>query len=200
VVGGIYSGVFTPTEAAAVGVTWALIVSVLFYRSVGLREIGAALRSTLLSTSLILLIIAGSNVLGAAVTRLQISQDMLALVQSLELPVWAFVAATMVLLFVLGMILEVISIIYIVLPVLHPIIVSLGIDPVWYAVIFTLNMEIALITPPVGMVLYVLTGILRRPIGEVIQGVLPFVVILVGCLLLLMLFPGLSTWLPTVLH
>ncbi|WP_372617199.1 TRAP transporter large permease [Falsiroseomonas sp.] len=200
VVGGIYSGIFTPTEAAAIGVTWALIVGVFVYRSVGLREIAAALRSTLLSTSLILVIIAGSNVLGAAVTRLQISQDMLALVQSLDLPAWAFVAVTMVLLFILGMILEVISIIFIVLPVLHPIIVALGIDPIWYAVIFTLNMEIALITPPVGMVLYVLTGILRRPIAEIIQGVLPFVIVLVACLLLLMAFPGLSTWLPTVLH
>jgi C4-dicarboxylate transporter, DctM subunit len=200
VVGGIYTGIFTPTEAAAIGVTWALIVGVFIYRTVGLREIVAALRSTLVSTSLILLIIAGSNVLGAAVTRLQISQDMLAMVQSLGLPAWAFVACTMVLLFILGMILEVISIIFIILPILHPIIVSLGIDPIWYAVVFTLNMEIALITPPVGMVLYVLTGILKRPIGEIIQGVLPFVVVLLGCLVVLMAFPGLSTWLPNFLR
>ncbi len=200
VVGGIYSGIFTPTEAAAIGVSWALIVGVLIYRSVGVREIFAALRSTLISTSLILLIIAGSNVLGAAVTRLQISQDMLATVQALELPSWAFIACTMVLLFVLGMILEVISIIFIILPILHPIIVSLGIDPIWYAVIFTLNMEIALITPPVGMVLYVLTGILKRPIGEIIRGVLPFVAVLIGCLIVLMIFPGLSTWLPNLLR
>lgn len=199
VVGGIYSGVFTPTEAAAVGVTWALVVGVLIYRTVGWREILASLRSTLFSTSLILLIIAGSNVLGAAVTRLQISQDMLRLVQSLELPVWGFVTATMLLLFVLGMILEVISIIFIILPTLHPIIVELGIDPIWYAVIFTLNMEIALITPPVGMVLYVMTGIVKRPIGEIIQGVFPFVVVLIFCLVVLMVFPELSTWLPAAL-
>lgn len=199
VVGGIYSGVFTPTEAAAVGVSWALVVGVLIYRTVGWREILASLRSTLFSTSLILLIIAGSNVLGAAVTRLQISQDMLRLVQSLELPVWGFVTATMLLLFVLGMILEVISIIFIILPTLHPIIVELGIDPIWYAVIFTLNMEIALITPPVGMVLYVMTGIVKRPIGEIIQGVFPFVVVLIFCLVVLMVFPELSTWLPAAL-
>jgi C4-dicarboxylate transporter DctM subunit len=200
VVGGIYSGIFTPTEAAAIGVTWALIVGIFIYRTVGVLEIVAALRSTLISTSLIMVIIAGSNVLGAAVTRLQISQDMLAVVQALELPSWAFIACTMVLLFILGMILEVISIIFIILPILHPIIVSMGIDPIWYAVIFTLNMEIALITPPVGMVLYVLTGILKRPISEIIQGVLPFVGILIGCLAILMIFPGLSTWLPNFLH
>ncbi|NKC34263.1 TRAP transporter large permease [Falsiroseomonas selenitidurans] len=200
VVGGIYSGTFTPTEAAAVGVTWALIVGVLIYRTVGVRQIVAALRSTLISTSLILVIIAGSNVLGAAVTRLQISQDMLAMVQALDLPSWAFIACTMVLLFILGMILEVISIIFIILPILHPIIVSLGVDPIWYAVIFTLNMEIALITPPVGMVLYVMTGILKRPITEIIQGVLPFVGVLIGCLIILMIFPGLSTWLPNLLR
>jgi C4-dicarboxylate transporter DctM subunit len=82
---------------------------------------------------------------------------------------------------------------------LHPIILSLGLDPIWYAIIFTLNMEIALITPPVGMVLYVMTGILRRPITELIRGVMPFVVVLIVCLCILMAFPSLSVWLPSVL-
>ena len=105
----------------------------------------------------------------------------------------------MVLLFLLGMILEVISIIFIVLPLLHPIILDLGLDPIWYAIVFTLNMEIALITPPVGMVLYVMTGILRRPITELIQGVLPFVFLLGACLVILMAFPQLTLWLPSAL-
>lgn len=200
VVGGIYTGIFTPTEAAAIGVSWALLVGVMVYRTVGLREFITALRDTVLTTSMILVIIAGSNVLGSVMTRLQVSQDMLDFVQRLGLPVWAFIAATMVILLLLGTILEVISIIFIVLPILHPIIVNLGVDPIWYAVIFTLNMEIALITPPVGMVLYVLTGILRRPITEVIRGVLPFVGILFACLIVLMLVPGLSLWLPRAMY
>jgi C4-dicarboxylate transporter DctM subunit len=148
---------------------------------------------------MILMIIAGSNVLGSVVTKLQLSQELLLYVQHLGLPSYGFVIATMLLLFVLGMILEVISIIFIVLPLLHPIILSLGLDPIWYAIIFTLNMEIALITPPVGMVLYVMTGILRRPITELIRGVMPFVVVLIVCLCILMAFPSLSVWLPSVL-
>ena len=199
VIGGIYSGVFTPTEAAAIGVTYALVISIFVYRSVSFKDIRQAFMDAFVTSAMILLIIAGSNVLGTVVTKLQISQDLLIYVRDLHLPPWGFVVATMVLLFLLGMILEVISIIYIVLPLLHPIIVDIGLDPIWYAIVFTLNMEIALITPPVGMVLYVMTGILKRPITELIQGVLPFVVLLCVCLVILMAFPQLTLWLPSAL-
>ncbi len=199
VVGGIYSGIFTPTEAAAIGVTYALFLSLLVYRSLSWSDLYQAFRDALITSAMILMIIAGSNVLGSVMTKMQLSQDLLRLVTDMQLTPWVFVAATMVLLFFLGMILEVISIIYIVLPLLHPIIVNLGLDPIWYAVIFTLNMEIALVSPPVGMVLYVLTGMVRRPITEIIQGVLPFVGVLAFCLLILMLVPELSLWLPGVL-
>ena len=200
VIGGIYSGIFTPTEAAAIGVTYALVISIFVYRSVRFKDIRQAFMDAFVTSAMILLIIAGSNVLGTVVTKLQISQDLLIYVRELNLPPWGFVAATMVLLFLLGMILEVISIIYIVLPLLHPIIVDIGLDPIWYAIVFTLNMEIALITPPVGMVLYVMTGILRRPITELIQGVMPFVVLLAVCLVMLMAFPQLTLWLPSALR
>ena len=200
VIGGIYSGIFTPTEAAAIGVTYALLISIFVYRSVSFKDIRQAFMDAFVTSAMILLIIAGSNVLGSVVTKLQISQDLLIYVRDLHLPPWGFVVATMVLLFLLGMILEVISIIYIVLPLLHPIIVDIGLDPIWYAIVFTLNMEIALITPPVGMVLYVMTGILKRPITELIQGVVPFVVLLTVCLVILMAFPQLTLWLPSALR
>ena len=141
VIGGIYSGIFTPTEAAAIGVTYALLISIFVYRSVSFKDIRQAFMDAFVTSAMILLIIAGSNVLGSVVTKLQISQDLLIYVRDLHLPPWGFVVATMVLLFLLGMILEVISIIYIVLPLLHPIIVDIGLDPIWYAIVFTLNME-----------------------------------------------------------
>lgn len=200
VVGGIYSGVFTPTEAAALGVTYALFLSLVVYRSIRIADLWRAFMDAFVTSAMILLIIAGSHVLGSVVTKLQISQDLLDFVVGLDLPPWAFVAATMVLLFLLGMILEVISIIFIVLPLIHPIVISLGLDPFWYAVVFILNMEIALITPPVGMVLYVMTGISKRPITEMIQGVTPFVGLLILCLILLMAFPGITLWLPNLLE
>ncbi len=200
IVGGIYSGLFTPTEAAAVGCTYALIVATLVYRSLSFRDLCQAFFDAFTTSAMILFIISGSHVLGTVVTKLQISQDLLDAVQAMDLAPWAFVLATMVLLFALGMILEVISIIFIVLPLLHPIILSLGLDPIWFAIVFTLNMEIALITPPVGMVLYVMAGVLKRPITDIIRGILPFVGVLAACLAVLLLVPGLSLWLPSVLQ
>ncbi|MGD9828375.1 MAG: TRAP transporter large permease [Hyphomicrobiaceae bacterium] len=199
VVGGIYSGIVTPTEAAALGVTYALILVTLVYRSITFHDLWRAFFDSLVTSAMILLIIAGSSVLGNAMTKLQLSQDLLAFIQGLNLSPIMFILLTMALLFVLGTVLEVISIIYIVLPLLFPVIVGLNIDPIWFAVLFTLNMEIALITPPVGMVLYVMTGILRRPITEIIHGITPFVLVLVGALLMLVAVPSLSTWLPKVL-
>lgn len=200
IVGGIYSGLFTPTEAAAVGCTYALFAATVIYRSVSLRDLGKAFFDALTTSAMILFIIAGSHILGTVVTKLQISQDLLTFVEDMQLPSWGFVLATMVLLFALGMILEVISIIFIVLPLLHPIILSLGLDPVWYAIVFILNMEIALVTPPVGMVLYVMTGVLKQPITEIIRGIVPFIGVLVVCLAVLLAFPSISLWLPSVLE
>ena len=99
----------------------------------------------------------------------------------------------MLLLFVLGCILEVISVIYIVLPVLFPIVESLGINSIWFAIIFIVNMEIALITPPLGMNLYVIGGIVKRPISEIMTGAFPFVLIFLLFLFILILFPTIST-------
>ncbi|WP_108661015.1 TRAP transporter large permease [Acuticoccus kandeliae] len=200
IVGGIYSGMVTPTEAAAVGCTYALFVATVIYRSLSLRDLWQAFFDAFTTSAMILFIISGSHVLGTVVTKLQISQDLLEMVQAMNLAPWAFVVATMVLLFALGMILEVISIIFIVLPLLHPIILSLGLDPIWFAIVFTLNMEIALITPPVGMVLYVMAGVLKRPITEIIRGIVPFVGVLAVCLAVLLLVPGFSLWLPSVLQ
>lgn len=200
VVGGIYSGLVTPTESAALGVSYALLISAVVYRTLTIRSLLGAFMDALTTSAMILFIIAGSHVLGTVVTKLQISQDLLNYVQAMQLPPWAFVVATMILLFALGTILEVISIIFIILPLLHPIVLSLGLDPIWYAVIFTLNMEIALITPPVGMVLYVMTGILKRPITEIMSGVAPFVGVLIVCLAILIIFPDISLWLPSILQ
>jgi C4-dicarboxylate transporter, DctM subunit len=200
VIGGIYFGFFTATEAAGVGVLYALFISLLVYRTLRLSDLLSILIDSLQATCMILLLIAGSMVLGHVVTTLQVSQDLMALIQGYDLPAWAFILAVMVMLFVLGCILEVISVIYIVVPILYPVLITLGIDPVWFAVLFIVNMEIALITPPVGMVLYVITGIVQRPVSEVIAGALPFVGLLFVFLFLLILVPSLTMTLPTLIN
>lgn len=199
VVGGIYFGVFTATEAAGIGVFYATVLALLVYRTLYPRDLLSILISSLKSTSMILLLIAGSMVLGHVVTTLQVGQDLLRLIQEIGMPTWAFILAVMLMLFILGCILEVISVIYIIVPILYPILAVLGIDPIWFAVLFIVNMEIALVTPPVGMVLYVITGIANRPISEVMQGTLPFVGLLFVFLVILILFPDIVTFLPRIM-
>ena len=193
VVGGIYAGFFTPTEAAGVGVFFAFILGFFWYRTLNINDIIPIFKDSLHSTCMILLLIAGSMVLGHAITTLQISDQLVNMISNYDVSKIIFIFLIMILLFVLGCILEVISVIYIVLPVLYPIVVDLGINPIWFAIIFIVNMEIALITPPLGMNLYVIGGIAKRPISEVMIGCIPFVLIFLFFLFLLILFPGIST-------
>lgn len=195
VVGGIYAGFFTPTEAAGIGVFFSLLLGFFWYRTLKLKDLSEIFKDSLHSTCMILLLIAGSMVLGHAITTMQISDQLVKMISNYNVGQFTFIILIMILLFVLGCILEVISVIYIVLPVLFPIVSSLGIDLIWFAIIFIVNMEIALITPPLGMNLYVIGGIVKRPISEIMTGAFPFVIIFIFFLLLLILFPGISTFL-----
>lgn len=193
VVGGIYAGFFTPTEAAGIGVFFSLLLGFFWYRTLKLKDLSEIFKESLHSTCMILLLIAGSMVLGHAITTIQISDQLVKMISNYDVSQFVFITLIMMLLFVLGCILEVISVIYIVLPVLFPIVINLGIDPIWFAIIFIVNMEIALITPPLGMNLYVIAGIVKRPISEIMKGSFPFVVLFIVFLLFLILFPSIST-------
>lgn len=193
VVGGIYGGLFTPTEAAGIGVFFSFLLGFFWYRTLVIKDLSIIFKDSLHSTCMILLLIAGSMILGHAITTMQISDQLVKMISSYDVNQFFFIILIMILLFILGCILEVISVIYIVLPVLYPIVNSLGIDPIWFAIIFIVNMEIALITPPLGMNLYVIGGIVKRPISEVMIGAFPFVLIFLFFLLILILFPGIST-------
>lgn len=193
IIGGIYLGWFTPTESAAVGVSYALFAGFFFYRTLKFKDLFSIFRDSLHSTCMIVLLISGSMILGHAVTSLKIGDDLIKLINELNLSNIQFVMAVMLLLFVIGCILEVISVIYIIVPILYPILLFLGIDPIWFAILFIVNMEIALITPPIGMVLYVIAGITHRPISEVISGSIPFILILIFFIGLLLLIPSLVT-------
>ena len=142
---------------------------------------------------MILLLIAGSMVLGHAITTMQISDQLVKIISDYDVSQFIFIILIMILLFILGCILEVVSVIYIVVPILFPVVEALGIDPIWFAIIFIVNMEIALITPPLGMNLYVIGGIAKKPITEIMVGSIPFVLIFLFFLFLLILFPTIST-------
>jgi len=200
VVGGIYTGAFTPTEAAAIGTVFSLFITFFIYKTLKLSDMPAILKDTIKTTSMIFAIMIGATLFGFVLTILNVPQTVTSLVAGMESNRWIVFIAINILLLFLGCILESISIIFITLPILYPIILKLGFDPIWFNVVMLINLELALITPPVGMNLFVLQGISpNSKMTEIVRGAIPFALVMAFEILLLCLFPGIATWLPGVL-
>ncbi len=198
ILGGIYTGIFTPLESGAVAVVYALAM-VILRGKVQLRDVPNVLLRSTLNGTMVLSIIVGAMVLGNFMTMLQVPELAVQYVQSLNISPWGVMVAILGLLTVLGMFLEVVSTMLITLPVIYPLIISLGFDGIWFAVIVALAMELALLTPPVGLNLYVITGIANTNLASVLKGVIPFFLIMVVALVIYCLVPELSTWLPSTM-
>ncbi|HEX6321252.1 MAG TPA: TRAP transporter large permease [Burkholderiales bacterium] len=196
VLGGMYAGVFTATEAAAAGAVLALAVGVVVYRTIGVREIWGSALDASRTSAMLFMILAGASVFGFVLTKLRIPHEIVQLVVASEIGPLGFLLAIMALVLVLGMFLETIAIILITTPVILPAMAHLGINPIWYGVLLTINLELALITPPVGMNLFTIKAVARAPIGQVILGALPYVVLITLCLGLVTAIPQLALWLP----
>lgn len=200
IIGGIYTGIFTPTEAAAVGTVYALAITFFVYRSVTIQDMPAILRATIKTSCMIFSIMIGAMLFGYILTILQVPQALMRLVTEGDLNRWIVMLGINIMLLILGCVLETVSIILITLPMLYPIIKALGFDPIWFNVILLINMELALITPPVGMNLFVIKGISEdSSIQDIIAGAAPFAAIMVFEILLLCFVPEIATWLPSVL-
>lgn len=200
IIGGIYTGIFTPTEAAAVGTVYALAITFFVYRSVTIQDMPAILRATIKTSCMIFSIMIGAMLFGYILTILQVPQALMRLVTEGDLNRWIVMLGINIMLLILGCVLETVSIILIILPMLYPIIKALGFDPIWFNVVLLINMELALITPPVGMNLFVIKGISEdSSIQDIIAGAAPFAAIMVFEILLLCFVPEIATWLPSVL-
>ena len=200
VVGGIYTGAFTPTEAAGIGVLYSLFITFFIYRTLGIKDMPGILNDTVKTSCMIYAIMIGAALFGFVLTILDAPQALTAYVAGLDLGKWAIFIAINILLLFLGCILESISIIFITLPILFPLIVSLGFDPIWFNVVMLINLELALITPPVGMNLFVLQGVSPESrMTDIIRGIIPFAAVMALEIFVLCLFPGIATWLPGVL-
>lgn len=200
IIGGIYTGVFTPTEAAAVGTIYALVITFFVYRSLSVSDMPGILRSTIKTSCMIFAIMVGAMLFGYILTVLQVPQALMSLVTEGHMNRWVILIGINIVLLILGCVLETVSIILITLPMLYPIIKTLGFDPIWFNVVLLINMELALITPPVGMNLFVIKGISEdSSIQDIITGSAPFALIMVAEIALLCFFPGIATWLPSVL-
>lgn len=197
----LYGGIATPSEAAAVGVVLVFLLVAVFYRGLSRRETVHVLRETTNQSTMILLIIAFSAVIATVLSFLRVPQELAAMITEFEVNRWVIMFAINVVLLLMGLFLPPVSIIVMVTPVLLPLLISLEFDPIWFGIIMTLNMEMGLITPPVGLNLYVLQGVAPEvPLKEVLKGALPYVGVLAVAIVLLSVFPGLVTWLPGILY
>ncbi|HEX4260786.1 MAG TPA: TRAP transporter large permease [Acetobacteraceae bacterium] len=193
---GIYGGIVTVTEAAALSAVAALLVSLIFYRGFHWTRTLHVISDGMRSAATIMLIIATALAFGHWMTESGLPARLVQFAISHGFKTWQFLLAMNLLLLVLGCFLEVTATLLLVLPILAPALRPLGVDPVHFSIIFTHNMEIGLIHPPVGLNLFVLSTISRAPVAEVIRGILPFVVLLLIVLMVITYVPVLTLWLP----
>lgn len=196
VLGGIYGGFMTVTESAAMAAVTALIVSVVVYRGFPWSRVLDVIAEAFASAGVIMLIIATALVFGHWMTGSGIPAQLVQFAARQGFATWQFLLVMNVLLLVIGCFLEVVSTLLLVMPILTPVLMPLGVDPVHFGIIFTHNMEVGLVHPPVGLNLYVLSTISDAPIGEVIRGILPFLILLLIVLGLITYWPAMTLWLP----
>ena len=195
---GIYGGFMTVTESAAMAAVTSLLVSLLVYRGFRWTQTLDVIAEAMSSAGVIMLIIATALVFGHWMTGSGVPARIVEFTTHQGFSTWEFLLAMNVMLLVIGCFLEVVSTLLLVMPILAPVLMPLGIDPVHFGIIFTHNMEVGLVHPPVGLNLYVLSTISDAPIGEVIRGILPFLVILLLVLGLITYWPAMTLWLPNL--
>lgn len=196
VVGSIYAGVATPTEAAAVGVIAALVLSAM-YRSLSWSMLRDALEGTIRTASMVILIILAAYFLNFVLASIGFTDKLTTAVLGLGWTPMQTFAAIVVFYLVLGCFLETLSMMVTTIPITAPLMVSLGFDPVWYGIVMMVLLEMALITPPVGLNLYVVQGVRGHgSLNDVIFGSIPFVLAMLVMVALMAIFPGIATWLP----
>ncbi|MBX2835914.1 MAG: TRAP transporter large permease [Gammaproteobacteria bacterium] len=200
VLGGIYGGFVTLTEAAVLGALVALIAVLFVYKTSKLRDISAMFTEAIDRTSVIILIIMGATLVSAWIIKSGVPQQFAQDIVASDLTAWQFLLIMNGCLILLGMFLEGVAIILIVVPVVFVVVKELGIDMTHFAVVMVINIELALLSPPIGLNLFVMSNVTGRPVGEVLRGTIPFFLIMFGLLMLVTFFPVLSTWLPNLVY
>jgi tripartite ATP-independent transporter DctM subunit len=194
--GGIWGGVFTPTEAAAVAGFYALLLGALVYRTIGPRRFAEAAGESLTQSSAVMLLVAGAFIVNYAVTNEQLALRFAAMFAEMELGRLGFLLLVAVAFLVLGCFLDISVMLLVFVPVLLPAAAALGVDLVHFGVVVTVNFMIGMITPPYGVLLFVMSSLTGTPLPEIVRAIWPFILALMGVLLLLILVPGTVVWLP----
>jgi C4-dicarboxylate transporter DctM subunit len=199
ILGGIYTGVVTVTEAAALAAVVAIGISLFIYGEVRFRQLVPLLAEAMKSAGMVMFIISTAILFGNWLTEAGIPAGLVALAKGMKLTPFWFLLFVNIILLILGMFMEVASVMLITLPIMLPVITMLGIDLIHFGIVMTLNMEIALITPPVGLNLYVISGVAKAPLVEAINGVIPYIIITIVQLALITYWPAYTLFLPNLL-
>jgi C4-dicarboxylate transporter DctM subunit len=199
VMGGIYSGIFTPTEAAAMSAVYAFIVAVFIYKDMSLRDVPKVLLNSANMSAMLLYIITNAVLFSFIMTNENIPQSLADWMLGNGLGMITFLLAVNIILLLAGNFMEPSSIVLIFAPILFPVAVKLGIDPVHFGIIMVVNMEVGMCHPPVGLNLYVASGITKMGITELTVAVWPWLLSMLGFLMVVTYWPAMSTWLPKTL-
>lgn len=194
--GGIWGGFFTPTEAAAVAGLYALLLGVLLYRRINVKQFTAIVHESVNATSTVMLLIAGAFIVNYAITNEQVADRFALLFQAAQLTKLEFLLLVNAALLILGCFLDTAVLLLVFVPVLLPSARALGVDLVHFGVVITVNMMIGMITPPYGLLLLVMSSLVKVPIGEIVRAIWQFILPLVIVLALLIVVPETVTWLP----
>ena len=196
ILGTIYAGIATPTESAAIGATLAMVIAC-FYRRLSFKALHGALLKTVALTTMIMFLVIGGNVLAFLLSTLTIPQYITEAITALNVSKWSIMIMVNIILLIMGCLLDPMAIMVISLPILFPIVTKLGFDPVWFGIVITINVEMGMITPPVGLNLFILKGTIPDvSMKDIVGGSLPFLLLLMLGLALIMIFPQLAIWLP----
>jgi C4-dicarboxylate transporter, DctM subunit len=200
VMGGIYTGIFTPTEAAAMSAVYAFVIAVFVYKDMGLKQVPKVLLDSASMSAMLLYIITNAVLFSFLMTSEQIPQMMAEWIIGKGLGVVAFLLVVNVLLLLAGNVMEPSSIVLIMAPILFPVAMKLGIDPIHFGILIVVNMEVGMCHPPVGLNLYVASGITKMGISELTVAVMPWLLTMIGFLLLITYVPQITLWLPNLVY
>ena len=192
ILGGIYGGIFTPTEASAVAVFYALIVGVVIYREIGLKDLYAILRKSVVSSSVIMFIIANAGLFAFLITRAGVPEAIGMWLQDVLKSPTMFLLGVNAALFIIGMFIETSAAIIVLAPILAPVAVHFGVDPVHFGLIMVVNLALGMITPPFGVNLFAACTVARISLDKIVRHLIPFVLVILGCLMVITYVPWIS--------
>lgn len=198
ILGSIYLGIATPTEAGGIGAFIVLVIAVLFYH-LRWRNLYPAMIDAALINAMLMFIFVGAQFFSYVIGTSSLAENMTSFVVNANLPPYLVIGVIMILLLLLGCLIEGITLMMLTIPIFLPLVITLGFDPLWFGILYVTNMEMGLITPPMGINFFLARNTFNVPTGELLKGIVPFFVVLLLFLVIIAAFPQLSLWLPSLM-